>query len=83
MNAQRTSAVKGGSGSISTPTNNIDGFTTQNRRGSQEGTLFSGLTNQKRSNSDAAAKARRESFADQAPKAGFVGSIWNSFVKGA
>ncbi|RAL63067.1 hypothetical protein DID88_004152 [Monilinia fructigena] len=68
MNAQRTSAVKGGSGSISSPANNTDGFTTQNRR--------------KRSNSDAAAKARRESFADQAPKAGFVGSMWNSFVKG-
>lgn len=49
-------------------------------QGSQEGSLFSGLTNQKRSNSDAAAKARRESFADQAPKAGFMGSMWNRYV---
>lgn len=32
MNAQRTTAVKGGSGSISTPANNINSTTAQNRR---------------------------------------------------
>ncbi|TGO32795.1 hypothetical protein BHYA_0288g00040 [Botrytis hyacinthi] len=73
MNSQQTSAVKGGTGSIATPANNVN-----YRRGSQEGTLFSGLQAQKRSNSDAATKARRESFAEQAPKAGFVGQMWNS-----
>ncbi|ESZ98897.1 hypothetical protein SBOR_0755 [Sclerotinia borealis F-4128] len=82
MNAQTTTAVKGGAGSMSTPTNNLNEVTTQNRRSSQEGTLFSGLRNQKRSSSDAASIARRQSFADQAPKAGFVGKMWESFVKG-
>ncbi|KAF7893098.1 uncharacterized protein EAF02_000636 [Botrytis sinoallii] len=77
MNSQQTTAVKGGTGSVATPANNVN-----YRRGSQEGTLFSGLQNQKRSSSDAASKARRESFAEQAPKAGFVGQMWNSIVKG-
>ncbi|KAF7894397.1 uncharacterized protein EAF01_009848 [Botrytis porri] len=76
MNSQQTTAVKGGTGSVATPANNV------NYRRSSQGTLFAGLQAQKRSNSDAASKARRESFAEQAPKAGFVGQMWNSIVKG-
>ncbi|APA06448.1 predicted protein [Sclerotinia sclerotiorum 1980 UF-70] len=78
MNAQSTSAVKGGS----TQATNTAGITPQNRRGSQEGTMFAGLRNQKRSSIDAATQARRASFADQTPKAGFVAQMWNSFTKG-
>ncbi|PQE20828.1 conidiation-specific expression protein [Rutstroemia sp. NJR-2017a BBW] len=77
MNSIRTTAVNGGTGTLSTPANNVEKSSPTNRRGSQEGTLFAGLMNQKRNSIDAAAAARRQSFTEQAPKAGFVGQMWN------
>jgi hypothetical protein len=44
------------------------------------GTLFSGLINQKRNSGDAAAQARRESFNEQKPQAGFLGKMWNKYI---
>jgi len=75
----RTTAVKGGTGTEGTPANNIAGNAA--RRGS--GTLFSGLMSQKRNSGDAAAQARRESFNEQKPQAGFLGKMWNNFTSGS
>jgi hypothetical protein len=35
---------------------------------------------QKRNSQDASHQARKASFADQAPKAGIIGSMWNKSV---
>jgi len=75
-------AVKGGSGTVPTPANNSNGPSSPTRRGSQGGTLFSGLLNQKRNSNDAAAQARRESFNEQKPAANFIGKMWNNFISG-
>ncbi|KAN0122540.1 hypothetical protein V8E51_000866 [Hyaloscypha variabilis] len=75
----RTTAIKGGTGTESTPANNIGG----DRRGSNSGGLFSGLINQKRNSTDAAAAARRQSFHDQKPAAGFIGKMWHNFTTGS
>ncbi|KAM3086634.1 hypothetical protein ACMFMG_000760 [Clarireedia jacksonii] len=82
MNSLRTTAVNGGSGTTPTPANNVGGSSPTARRGSQEGTLFAGLMNQKRNSIDAATAARRQSFNEQAPKPGFLGQMWNNFTKG-
>ncbi|TVY88922.1 hypothetical protein LAWI1_G005058, partial [Lachnellula willkommii] len=42
-----------------------------------QNTLFSGLVNQKRNSTDAAAQARKESFSDQKPATGIIGKMWN------
>ncbi|KAF4633735.1 hypothetical protein G7Y89_g4375 [Cudoniella acicularis] len=73
----RTTAVNGGSGTQSTPANNVGG----DRRGS--GTLFSGLMNQKRNSQDSAAAARRQSFNEQKPATGFIGKMWNNYTTGS
>ena len=52
-------------------------FNSMQLQGSNSGTLFSGLMNQKRSSGDAAAAARRQSFHEQKPAAGFIGKMWN------
>jgi hypothetical protein len=49
-------------------------------QGSQSGSLFSGLMEQKRGSQDAAAQARRQSFNEQKPQAGFLGNMWNKYV---
>jgi hypothetical protein len=36
--------------------------------------------NQKRNSQDAAAQARRESFNEMKPPAGFIGKMWNKYV---
>jgi len=54
-----------------------DGFWKQ---GSNSGGLFSGLMNQKRNSTDAAAAARRQSFHDQKPQAGIIGKMWHKYV---
>jgi len=77
----RTTAVSGGTGIESTPANNIGGDA--NRRGSNSGGLFSGLMNQKRNSTDAAAAARRQSFHDQKPAVGFIGKMWHNFTNGS
>ncbi|MDI1491168.1 MAG: hypothetical protein OHK93_002375 [Ramalina farinacea] len=43
---------------------------------------FAGLHSQKRTSQDATAAARKQSFAEQAPKPGFFGGLWNNFTKG-
>ncbi|KAI9744064.1 MAG: hypothetical protein M1818_002216 [Claussenomyces sp. TS43310] len=68
-------AVRGGTGTTSTPANNIDG--NSKRRPSQEGGLFNGLVHQKRNSQDASAEARRRSFAEQKPASGIFGTMWN------
>ncbi|PMD24867.1 hypothetical protein NA56DRAFT_642682 [Hyaloscypha hepaticicola] len=75
----KTTAVAGGTGTQSTPANNVG----ETRRGSNSGGLFSGLMNQKRNSTDAAAAARRQSFHDQKPQAGILGKMWNSFTTGS
>jgi hypothetical protein len=99
----RTTAVKGGTGTQSTPANNVgetrrvcslspilflnsvlqteavtNGSSTQGSNSG--GGLFSGLMNQKRNSTDAAAAARRQSFHDQKPQAGFLGQMWHKYV---
>jgi len=75
-----TAVGRGGTGTTSTPANNVDG----RRRSSQSGGgLFSGLMNQKRNSTDATATARRQSFADQKPATGIIGQMWNSFTTGS
>ncbi|EPE29241.1 hypothetical protein GLAREA_00401 [Glarea lozoyensis ATCC 20868] len=81
MNSQRA-AVSGGSGTTPTAANNVGGDSGSPRRGSQSGTLFSGLINQKRNSTDASAAARRASFAEQKPAAGVLGKMWNNFTTG-
>jgi hypothetical protein len=98
----RTTAIKGGTGTESTPANNIGGDRRVRRspipllihlvspissitnelywQGSNSGGLFSGLINQKRNSTDAAAAARRQSFHDQKPAAGFIGKMWHKYV---
>jgi hypothetical protein len=49
-------------------------------QGSNSGTLFSGLMNQKRNSGDAAAQARRQSFHDQKPAPGIIGKMWHKYV---
>jgi hypothetical protein len=44
---------------------------------SSQGVAFAGLVNQKRNSIDAAAAARRASFHDSKPQAGFMGQMWN------
>ncbi|TVY20383.1 hypothetical protein LARI1_G000947 [Lachnellula arida] len=71
---------RGGSGPTSTPANNVggDSASATNRRSSgTQNTLFSGLVNQKRNSTDAAAQARKESFSDQKPATGIIGKMWN------
>ncbi|CZR50640.1 uncharacterized protein PAC_00514 [Phialocephala subalpina] len=79
MSSGRTTAVTGGSGTQSTPANNIGG----ERRGSSSSGMFSGLMNQKRNSTDAAANARRQSFNEMQPTTGFVGKMWHNFTKGS
>lgn len=91
MNSGRTTAVNGGSGIESTPANNVG----DNRRvctryyilvfranssTQGSGTMFSGLMNQKRNSTDIAASARRESFHEMKPQAGFIGKMWHKYV---
>ncbi|CZS91550.1 uncharacterized protein RAG0_02139 [Rhynchosporium agropyri] len=76
-----TNSVTGGTSTKSTPVNNT-GASFSARRSSQ-GTLFSGLVNQKRNSGDAAAQARRESFNDMKPAPGLIGKMWNNFVAGS
>ncbi|KAI9863239.1 MAG: hypothetical protein M1824_000439 [Vezdaea acicularis] len=54
------------------------------RRSSAAGNagLFNGLMNQKRNSTDITAAARRSSFAEQKPQAGFIGQMWHNFTKG-
>ena len=52
----------------------------QGSAGSNSGTLFSGLMNQKRNSGDAAAQARRQSFNEQKPASGIIGNMWNKYV---
>merc|ERR1712093_537862 len=66
----RTTAVTGGTGTQSTPANNVGGADTARRN--SNGTLFSGLINQKRNSQDPNAQARRESFNDMKP-------YWNNW----
>jgi hypothetical protein len=61
----------------STPVKNVDANAVPTQG---SGTLFSGLINQKRNSGDAAAQARRESFNEQKPQAGFLGKMWNKYV---
>ncbi|TVY52680.1 hypothetical protein LCER1_G003138 [Lachnellula cervina] len=70
---------RGGTGSTSTPANNVgdSGSATNRRSSGTQNTLFSGLVNQKRNSTDAAAKARKESFSDQKPATGIIGKMWN------
>merc|ERR1712225_97838 len=79
--SQRTSAVTGGTGTQSTPANNVGGADTARRN--SKGTLFSGLINQKRNSQDANAQARRESFNDMKPATGIIGKMWNNFTSGS
>ena len=46
-------------------------------------TKFANLNNQKRNSQDAAAAARKASFAEQIKPAGFLGSMWQNWTKGA
>ena len=46
-------------------------------QGSNSGGLFSGLMNQKRNSTDAAAEARRQSFHDQKLAPGVIGKMWH------
>ncbi|KAI9809889.1 MAG: hypothetical protein M1825_000322 [Sarcosagium campestre] len=86
---RQTAASKGGTGTTSTPANNVGGFGTakvsgERRRssgGNTEG-LFSGLVAQKRNSGDASAAARKASFDEMKPAPGVIGSMWNSFTKG-
>jgi len=77
----RTTAVTGGTGTQSTPANNVGGADTARRN--SNGTLFSGLINQKRNSQDANAQARRESFNDMKPATGIIGKMWNNFTSGS
>ncbi|KAK0731545.1 hypothetical protein B0H67DRAFT_639924 [Lasiosphaeris hirsuta] len=43
--------------------------------------LFESLTAQKRSN-DPASLARRQSLHEQRPRVGFIGQMWNNWVRG-
>ncbi|KAL8810905.1 MAG: hypothetical protein Q9200_002207 [Gallowayella weberi] len=52
------------------------------RRRSSSGTKFNNLHNQKRNSTDAAAAARKASWAEQSKAPGIFGSMWNSFTKG-
>ena len=49
-------------------------------QGSNSSTLFSGLINQKRNSTDAAAQARRQSFNEMKPQPGILGNMWNKYV---
>ncbi|KAI4171296.1 MAG: hypothetical protein LQ343_004373 [Gyalolechia ehrenbergii] len=46
------------------------------RRRSSSAAQFSGLMSQKRNSGDAAAAARKASFADQNKAPGFIGGLW-------
>ncbi|TVY25007.1 Conidiation-specific protein [Lachnellula hyalina] len=78
---------RGGTGTTSTPANNVGGDYTSatNRRPStgSQNTLFSGLVNQKRNSTDAAANARKQSFSDMKPATGFLGKMWSDFTTGS
>jgi hypothetical protein len=50
-------------------------------RRASHGVLFEGLQNQKRNN-DPASVARRQSMNEQRPKPGFIGQMWNNWVRG-
>ncbi|KAL9012434.1 MAG: hypothetical protein Q9173_002804 [Seirophora scorigena] len=50
-----------------------------NRRRSSSTTKYAGLMAQKRNSSDAAATARKASFAEQTKAPGFLGGLWNKF----
>ncbi|KAG9245657.1 hypothetical protein BJ878DRAFT_500433 [Calycina marina] len=82
----QTSAVSGGTGATNTPANTVGNVagsasgSSGSRKSSQSSSKFSGLMDQKRNSTDAT--ARRQSFADQAPKSGFVGNMWNNLIKG-
>ncbi|KAK4111771.1 hypothetical protein N656DRAFT_798663 [Canariomyces notabilis] len=56
------------------------GFSTPVRRRSS-GHLFEGLTAQKRKD-DPASVARRQSLNEQRPPPGFIGQMWNNWVRG-
>ncbi|KAI4148560.1 MAG: hypothetical protein L6R39_002748 [Caloplaca ligustica] len=43
---------------------------------------YAGLMSQKRNSSDAAAAARKASFAEQNKTPGFLGGLWHNFTKG-
>merc|ERR1712093_683685 len=81
VSSGRTTAVTGGTGTQSTPANNVGGADTARRN--SNGTLFSGLMNQKRNSQDANAQARRESFNDMKPATGIIGKMWNNFTSGS
>ncbi|KAH8602944.1 hypothetical protein B0O99DRAFT_679926 [Bisporella sp. PMI_857] len=88
------SAVAGGLGTTSTPANNANSQRrvsfpsaaaspiANNDLQDSSSSKFSSLMNQKRGSLDDEAKKRRQSFNDQKPATGFVGSIWNSIMKG-
>ncbi|TQS36748.1 hypothetical protein Golomagni_02791 [Golovinomyces magnicellulatus] len=71
-----SSSVKRATGASSlTPVNHSASY----RRGSTG--LFSGLINQKRNSADEAAQARRASFNDMTPPPGFIGRMWNKYLR--
>ncbi|KAI9670385.1 MAG: hypothetical protein M1817_004428 [Caeruleum heppii] len=78
------SATVGGASAKSTPASadNTWGGARRRSSASNQG-LFSGLMNQKRNSADASAAARKASFDEQKTAPGFVGQMWNNFVKGA
>ncbi|KAL2064915.1 hypothetical protein VTL71DRAFT_4055 [Oculimacula yallundae] len=78
----KTTAVTGGTGVESTPANNV-GAASARRGSNTNGTLFSGLMNQKRNSTDATAQARRESFHDMKPAPGMIGKMWHNFTTGS
>ncbi|KAK4128601.1 hypothetical protein N657DRAFT_639084 [Parathielavia appendiculata] len=53
----------------------------QNARRKSSHVLFEGLTAQKRKG-DPESVARRQSFNEQRPPPGFIGQMWNSWVRG-
>ncbi|KAK0632360.1 hypothetical protein B0T14DRAFT_560060 [Immersiella caudata] len=67
--------------SDSTSSASSAGSATSPRRASHGG-LFEGLQNQKRNNNDPASVARRQSMNEQRPKPGFIGQMWNNWVRG-
>ncbi|KAI9821610.1 MAG: hypothetical protein M1832_003284 [Thelocarpon impressellum] len=84
------SSVSGGASAQQTPARQENAWSssgsTQARRSSGGSDMgrFSGLIMQKRGGADAGgAAARKASFDDQKPPAGFVGQMWNSLVKGS
>ncbi|KIN04021.1 hypothetical protein OIDMADRAFT_18146 [Oidiodendron maius Zn] len=87
----KSPTIHGGFATIATPANNIGGdpISAYRRRSSNStaassspGTLFAGLMNHKRGSTDAEAMARRQSFHDQKPAAGFFGAWWNKYTTG-